>query len=85
MTLLDFYKYACLAAKHRGFDLPKKVNVSAMVHGGEIYYYVSIWMEGNKKVECRLQRNPVSAIRAFKNAINFYKHEYSKQVEDITL
>lgn len=85
MTLQDFYKYACLAAKHRGFDMPKRVNVSAMVHGGQIYYCADIWMVNNKKVESKLQRNPVSAIRSFKNAINFYKHEYSQQIEDITL
>ena len=84
MTLEDFYKYACLAAKYRGFDVPKDIKVNAVIHGGIVFYSATIWIN-KKQVYGSLQKNPVAAIRAFKHSINFYKHEYSQQSEDITL
>jgi len=84
MTLEDFYKYACLAAKYRGFDCPKDINVNAVIHGGIVFYSAAIWVN-KKQVHGSLQKNPVAAIRSFKHAINFHKHEYSQQVENIIL
>jgi len=84
MTLLDFYKIACLTAKHRGFDTPRLINVYAFIYGGDLVYGITIYING-ECIKGKQQKNPVSAIRAFKNALNFYKHKYSKQAEYIEL
>jgi hypothetical protein len=84
MNLLDFYKIACLTAKHRGFDIPAQINVYAFINGGDLYYEVNIYING-ERIKGKQQKNPVAAIRAFKNALNFHKHQYNKQYEYIEL
>lgn len=84
MNLLDFYKTACLTAKHRGFDTPRLVNAYAFIYGGDLWYEINIYIN-DECIKGKQQKNPVAAIRAFKNALNFHKHQYSKQYEYIEL
>ena len=85
MTTQDFYNFAILAAKERGYETPNVI-VHTLCSSNGIKHICSLW-DCNKKrhIESGLQNNPVSAIQAFKDALDFQNKKYSQTSEDIEL
>jgi hypothetical protein len=85
MTTTDFYNFAVLAAKERGVEKPNIVTMSGC-YQGTLKHSCQLWIyEKTKNVYSGLHENPVSAIQAFKDAIEFESKTYSKMSEDVEL
>jgi hypothetical protein len=85
MTTTDFYNFAVLAAKERGFAKPSIVTMSGNFQG-TIKHSCQLWIyEKRKHINSGLHDNPISAIQAFKDAIEFEGKTYSKMSEDVEL
>ena len=85
MTTTEFYDLAVLAAKERGFEKPSIVTMSGC-YQGTLKHSCQLWIYEKRKHICSgLHENPVSAIRAFKDAIEFESKTYSKMSEDVEL
>ena len=85
MTLKEFYKYACLAGRHLGYEKPEII-VQSGIHNGDYWHSAKLWdKDRHKYINGKMSKNPVAAIRSFKDAIKFDKLRYSDQVEDIEL
>lgn len=85
MNTTDFYNFAVLAAKERGFENPNIVTMSGN-YQGTIKHSCQLWInEKRKHINSGLHHNPVAAIRAFKDAIDFENKTYSKMSEDVEL
>ena len=85
MTTLEFYNFAVLAATERGFEKPS-ITTHAMCMQGNMHYSCSLWVSNkHKHIESKQHNNPIAAIQAFKDAIDFEKLTYSTTQEEITL
>lgn len=85
MNTTDFYNFAVLAAKERGYEKPNIVTLSGN-YQGNIKHSCQLWIyEKRKHIDSGLHENPVSAIQAFKDAIDFENKTYSKMSEDVEL
>lgn len=85
MTTAEFYNLAVLAAKERGYENPN-ITVHSLCDANGIKHICKLWDSSKKKhIDSTLQNNPVSAIQAFKDAIDFENKTYSKMSEDVEL
>jgi hypothetical protein len=85
MTTTDFYNFAVLAAQDRGFENPNITTMSSCFQGA-VKHSCQIWLNDKRKhVNSGLRENPLSAIQAFKDALEFENNTYSKASEDIEL
>lgn len=85
MTTTDFYNFALLAAKERGFEKPNIVTMSCCFQG-TLKHSCQLWIpEKREHINSGLHENPVSAIQSFKDAIEFKNKTYSKISEDLEL
>ena len=85
MTTTEFYNFALIAAKERGFEKPHIVTTSGCYHG-TLKHSCQLWIsEKRKHINSGLHENPVSALQAFKDAIEFETKTYSKMSEDVEL
>jgi hypothetical protein len=85
MTTTDFYNFAVLAAKERGFEKPNITTISGC-YCGTLKHSCQLWIYAKRKhIYSGLHENPVSAIQAFKNAIEFESKTYSNMSEDVEL
>ena len=85
MTTTDFYNFAVLAAKERGFENPNVTTISG-VYSGKILHSCQLWnTQKRKHISGGQHDNPVAAIQAFKDALDFDAKTYSKISEDVTL
>ncbi len=85
MTTQNFYKFAVLAAQNRGYQ-----NCDIIVHTicdkNGTKHIIKLWHNDKKKyIESTLQTNPVSAIQAFKDALDFENKTYSKISEGVEI
>ncbi len=85
MNTTDFYNLAIIAAKERGYEKPNVTTISGN-YNGKINHICKLW-DGIKRkhIDSGLHDNPVAAIIAFKDAIDFENKTYSKIVEDVDL
>jgi hypothetical protein len=85
MKTIDFYNFAVMAAKERGYSNPN-ITVHTLCDSNGIKHICKLWDNDKKKhISSTLQNNPVSAIQAFKDAIDFENKTYSKMSEDVEL
>ena len=85
MNTTEFYNFAVLAATERGYEKPS-ITTHAMCRDGNMYYICSLWLGiKHKHIESGQHNNPIAAIQAFKDAIDYEKLTYSKQQEDMDL
>ncbi len=85
MNTTEFYNFAIIAAKERGYDKPN-INTISGNYNGIIRHSCQMWINDKRKhIYSGLHDNPVSAIQAFKDAIDFFNKTYSKIVEDVEL
>lgn len=85
MTTTEFYNFSILAAKERGFKTPNIVTISGN-YQGNIKHSCQLWIyEKRKHINSGLHENPISAIQAFKDAMDFENKTYSKMSEDVEL
>lgn len=85
MTTQDFYNLAVLAAKDRGYENPS-ITTHTLCDSKGIKHICKLWDAGKRKhISCDLQNNPVSAIQAFKDAIDFENKTYSKMEEGLDI
>ena len=85
MTTTEFYNFAVIAAKKRGFEKPDIVTMSGCFQG-TLKHSCQLWIyEKRKHINSGLHENPVSALQAFKDAIEFETKTYSKMSEDVEL
>lgn len=85
MTTSEFYKYAVLAAEERGFKNPKVTTISG-TYEGDLLHSCALWNPKKKTfISSGMRNNPIAAISAFKDAIDFDAKEYSAYVEDVDL
>lgn len=85
MTTQDFYNFAILAAKERGYETPNVI-VHTLCSSNGINHICRLWDNNKKKhIESKLQNNPVSAIQSFKDALDFENKKYSQIEESIEL
>jgi hypothetical protein len=85
MTITEFYNFAVLAAKERGYEKPNIATVSGC-YQGILKHSCQLWIyEKLKHINSGLHENPISAIQAFKDAIEFESKTYSKISEDMEL
>lgn len=85
MTTQEFYHFAVIAAKNRGYDKPRITTMSGCYEGNikhscQLYIY-----EKSKFVNSGLHSNPHSALQAFEDALDFENLTYSKETENIEL
>lgn len=81
MTTQEFYNLAVMAAKEKGYENPI-VTVHTLCDKSGINHICKLW-DGNKYIDSKLQKNPVSAIMAFKDAIDFHLKTYSNLEEGV--
>jgi len=85
MTTQEFYNFAVIAATNRGYANPRITTVSGC-YDGQIKHSCQLWIyEKRKFVNSGLHSNPVSALQAFKDALDFENLTYSKETENIEL
>ena len=85
MTTTEFYNFAILAAKERGYTNPD-ITVHTICTSSGIANICKLWDHEKKKhISSAIQSNPVSAIQAFKDAIEFENKRYSEIQEDVEL
>jgi hypothetical protein len=85
MTTEEFYNLAVLAAKERGYENPK-ITVHTMCDSVGINHICKLWdLVKRKHISSDLQKNPVSAIQNFKDAIDFENKTYSKMEEGLDI
>jgi hypothetical protein len=85
MTTTEFYNFAVMAAKARGFENPNIVTMSGCYQGA-LKHSCQLWIyEKRKHLTSGLHDNPISAIQAFKDAIEFDGRTYSEMGEDVEL
>jgi hypothetical protein len=85
MTTQEFYKFAVLVAKERGYENPD-VFVHTLCSSSGIKHVCKLWDSNKKKhIQSELQNNPVSALQSFKDAIDFENKTYSQMSEGIEL
>lgn len=85
MTTTQFYNFAIMAAKDRGFEKPSIVTISGC-YQGTLKHCCQLWInEKLKHINSGLHANPASAIQAFKDALDFENKTYSKMSEDVEL
>lgn len=85
MTTTEFYNFAVLAAQERGFKEPNIVTMSGC-YNGLIKHSCQLWLNDKRKhINSGLHYNPVAAIQAFKDAIDFENKTYSNVCEDVEL
>jgi len=66
MKTIDFYNFAVMAAKERGYSNPN-ITVHTLCDSNGIKHICKLWDNDKKKhISSTLQNNPVSAIQAFK-------------------
>ena len=83
MSTEEFYNFAVLAAKDRGYDNPR-ITVHTICDSRGINHICKLWDSGkNKHIDSTLQSNPVSAIQAFKDAIEYENKTYSQISEGV--
>lgn len=85
MTTQEFYNFALIAAKNRGYENPKIVTMSGCYEGNIKHSCQLFILEKRKFVNSGLHPNPVSALQAFKDALDFENLTYSKETENIEL
>jgi len=82
MTTTEFYNLACQAAKERGFESPN-ITTQSGCYTGSIKHSCQLWIYNKRKfIYSGLHDNPVAAIMAFKDAIDFENKSYSNLIED---
>lgn len=85
MTTQEFYNLAVMAAKEKGIEKPNISTISGC-YNGAIKHSCQVFIAAKRKhIYSGLHNNPVSAILAFKDAIEFEFKEYSTMQEDIEI
>lgn len=85
MTTKEFYNLAILAAEERGYA-DTNITVHTICTSSGIANICKLWdYEKKKHISSAIQSNPVSAIQAFKDAIDFENKRYSEIQEGVEL
>ena len=85
MSTQEFYNFAVLAAKERGFKKPNIVTISGCFQG-ILKHSCQLWIYDKRKhINSGLHGNPVSALQAFKDAIEYENKTYSTISEDVNI
>ena len=85
MTTQQFYDFAVEAAKNRGYKEPSVTTISGC-YNGRIHHSVVMYDAVKRKnINSGLQANPVAAIQAFKDEIEFSQKTYSNEQESIEI
>lgn len=89
MTLAEFKESAEKIAAQYGLD-KHAVTVIAGYYGhyasSNIYYTAQVWdREKSKHINSELQKNPDTALEAFKDNLEHYFKQYDQTVKDIQL
>ena len=81
MNTIEFYNFAVQAAKNRDYQNPSITTISGCFDG-KINHSCQLWDSTKRKhINSGLHSNPVAAIQAFKDAIEFSNKIYSDHVE----
>lgn len=85
MTLTDFYNYAVLAAQEYGYKKPD-IKVIIIYDNLGINHICKLWDKDKKiHIASTIQNNPISAIKAFRDALDYENKTYSKLSEDVDI
>jgi len=77
MNTIEFYHFAVDVAKNRGFETPSITTLSGC-YNGEVKHSCQVWDNARlKHINSGLHNNPVAAIQAFKDAIEFHNKSYA--------
>jgi hypothetical protein len=83
MNTQDFYDKAIDIAKEFGIEKPN-VTTSSGCYNGSIKHSCSIYIHDKRIIiSSELHNNPVSALLAFKDAIEFKFKEYNQETKSI--
>ena len=83
MNTIEFYKFAVEAAKNRGYEKPSVTTISGC-YNGDVKHSCQLWdNEKHKHINSGLHGNPVAAIQAFKDAIEFHNKTYADYVQAV--
>lgn len=87
MTANDFYNFAVIAAKQRGYENPSVTIVVICTSPQDgLNYVCKLWdRKKSKHIESKFHKNPLAALQSFKDAIDFENKTYSDISEDIEL
>lgn len=85
MKTTEFYNFAVIAAKKRGYENPN-VTVHTICTSNGISHICKLWDNSKKKhISSNLQNNPIAALQAFKDAIDFENKTYDQTAGDVEL
>lgn len=83
MNTIEFYQFAVNAAKDRGFKDPSITTMSGC-YNGKIQHSCQLWDNTKlKHINSGLHGNPLAAIQAFKDSIEFYNKKYDEYLDTI--
>lgn len=85
MNTIEFYHFAVDAAKSRGYNQPHVTTLSGC-YSGEVKHSCQLWDNDKlKHINSGLHNNPVAAIQAFKDAIDFHNKTYANYTQSSDL
>lgn len=85
MTTTEFYNFAVIAAKKRGYKNPN-ITVHTICTSNGIKHICKLWDNVKRKhIDSALQNNPVSALQAFKDAMDSENKTYDQTPGDVEL
>jgi len=85
MTTIEFYNFAVIAAKNKGYENPD-ISVITICNKSGVQHVCKLWDNEKKKhIESKLHKNPVASLQAFKDAIEFENKTYSELSEGLEL
>ena len=77
MTTIEFYNFALIAAESKGYKNPNITTMSCCFQG-EIRHTCQLWdNKKGKNIHSGQHMNPLSALEAFKDALEYEGKTYS--------